>query len=491
MPLSDPFLWNSSAVLTVAEMRAAEAYAAQHGVSYAAMMQTAGAAVSDAAQRRWSAQPTLVLAGPGNNGGDGFVAAEALRRAGWPVRVAMIEATSPSAEAVAARAAYAGLCEPLTPAALEGASLVIDALFGTGLSRGLSGVAAETVAALGDRPVLAVDLPSGVETDSGAVWAPAVRAAATVTFFRKKSAHLLLPASELCGTVEVAAIGIPDEAVTTPRLVENTPSLWQAALPSLRVAAHKYERGVVLIRGGARMTGAARLAARAAQRVGAGMVILSSPHAAAALYAGALESVIVRDDFEAPWAESVQASPLDALLIGPGLGPAAQGRDEVLAALSVRKPTVLDADGLSLFRAAPHDLFAALHPACVLTPHEGEFQRLFGTLPGDKVARARQAAQTAGCVVLLKGADTVIAAPDGRALINRNAPPWLATAGAGDVLAGLIAGLLASGVDPLGAAAAGAALHGAVATAFGPGLIAEDLVAGVPRFLRCLMSYQP
>ncbi len=266
--------------------------------------------------------------------------------------------------------------------------------------------------------------------------------------------------------------------------VENAPGAWIDLFPFPKSDGHKYSRGTALIRGGAVMTGAARLAARAAQRIGAGLVTLAAPSSALPIYAKALESVIVRQaDTLVEWQALIDDPRLSALAIGPGLGLGAAQKEETLAVLAAKRPTVLDADALTNFADAPELLFNALHSSCVLTPHEGEFARIFGTSDADKVSRAQAAAKKAGCVVLLKGAETVIASNDGRAFINRNAPPWLATAGAGDVLAGIILGLIAQKMPVFEAAAAAAWVHGCSAALFGPGLIAEDVVAKIPDVL--------
>ncbi len=237
------------------------------------------------------------------------------------------------------------------------------------------------------------------------------------------------------------------------------------------------------------MTGAARLAARAAQRMGAGLVTLAAPQTALPIYAEALESVIVRlCDNVQTWQSLIDDAHQPALCIGPGLGIGAAQGEEILATLAAKRATVLDADALSGFAAHPNRLLDNLHPACVLTPHEGEFTRLFGSIDGDKAKRAVAAAQRAGCILLLKGAETIIAAPDGNYVINRNAPPWLATAGSGDVLAGMILGLLAQKMPAFWAACAAAWMHGEIATRHGVGLIAEDIVAGIPAVLQELFA---
>jgi NAD(P)H-hydrate epimerase len=278
-------------------------------------------------------------------------------------------------------------------------------------------------------------------------------------------------------------------SLTSEHPPENTPALWRDAFPHPNHTSHKYSRGTALIRGGSLMTGATRLAARAAQRMGAGLVTLAAPMSALPIYAEALESVIVRPCDTLPeWQALIDDAHHPALLIGPGLGVGQAARDETLAALSAHRPTVIDADALTSFADQPDLLFAHLHPACILTPHEGEFTRLFGESADDKISRARAAAVRAGCILLLKGAETIIAAPDGQTVINRNAPPWLATAGSGDTLAGMILGLIAQKMPSFEAACAAAWMHGHAATLHGPGLIAEDIVATIPAVLREFMS---
>ncbi|HMH66063.1 MAG TPA: NAD(P)H-hydrate dehydratase, partial [Rhizomicrobium sp.] len=373
-----------------------------------------------------------------------------------------------------------------TPEALDGARLVVDALFGAGLSRPLEGAAAQLVESLNDLPVVAIDMPSGVSGDTGqALGGVYVTAALTVTFFRKKPGHLLLPGRALCGETVVADIGIPAEAANTD-LHENTPALWR--FPQARLEGHKYTKGhCVVVSGPAHATGAARLAARAALRVGAGLVSVASPPEAVAVNAAHLTAIMVKV-FEgaAGLGELLSDKRLNALVIGPGLGVGGETRALVDAALKSGAAIVLDADALTSFKDDPEALFNRLHDRCVLTPHDGEFERLFPGLldeAASKVEAVRSAAARAGAVVLLKGADTVIAHPDGKAAINANAPPTLATAGAGDVLAGLIAGLLAQKMAAFDAAACGVWLHGAAATRFGPGLIAEDLPEMLPAVL--------
>jgi hydroxyethylthiazole kinase-like uncharacterized protein yjeF len=348
-------------------------------------------------------------------------------------------------------------------------------------------------------PVLAVDLPSGINGTTGLVMGAAVRATETVTFFRRKPAHLLLPGRMHCGRVHVADIGIARGVLgeIKPQTFENVPDTWQASFPVPRMDGHKYARGhAVIVSGEMASTGAARLAARGALRAGAGLVTVASPREALAVNAAALTAVMVRAvDTPVEFGEFIDDRRFNACVIGPGAGIGERTRDFVHTALSAQKHLVLDADALTSFADAPDHLFESIkashHPQVVLTPHEGEFPRLFSDMsnknPGrSKLERVRDAAQRSGAVVLLKGADTVVAAPDGRATIASNAPPWLATAGAGDVLAGIVAAMLAQGVPAFEAASIGVWMHGEGAREAGPGLIAEDLPEVMPAVFRRL-----
>lgn len=478
-------------MLTVQQMYAADAAAMADGVSGDVLMEAAGTAVADAVRSLGDARPVAVLCGPGNNGGDGFVAARHLAAAGWPVRLFLLgdrEKLSGDARTNADR--WTGEVEPLSPAGLEGADIVVDALFGAGLTREIDGVARETIESIGSRPCVAVDMPSGIHGDSGAVMGVAPQATATVTFFRRKPGHLLLPGRLHCGSVRLTDIGIPAGVLQSiaPAQAANGPALWLSEFPWPRLNQHKYDRGHAIIAGGPQMTGAARLAARAALRVGAGMVSVAVPVDNAVVYKVALVGVIVqaiRDT--AGFAEVIEDSRVTACLIGPGNGVNGSTREQALAALRAEKTVILDADALTVFGDTPDLLFSNIKGPCLMTPHTGEFRRLF-EVRGDKIASARAAAEASGAVILLKGADTVIAAPDGRAVVNSNAPAELATAGAGDVLAGLATGLAAQGMDLFDAACAAAWLHGAAGREVGPGLIAEDLPEAIPSVLRGLRS---
>lgn len=489
----DQSVWNRHAVLTCDEMRRAEDLSVRRGThSFFDLMLVAGRAVAQAVMDRFGPSlRVLVLCGTGNNGGDGYVAAEALRQAGWSVRVCTLG--QPAAqEAVQAAARWSGETRAFAPLMLDETDIVIDALFGTGLTRPLDGEAARMVREVNARalPVIAADMPSGINGDTGAVMGCAFQALCTVTFFRKKRAHVLLPAMVLCGEVVVADTGMYADVLDqiNPQCFQNDSELWSALHPKPELQNHKYHRGHALVFGGAELTGAARLAARAAQRMGAGLITLAAPKEAWEVYARALESVMVRRWESMEMARELLADKkINALLLGPGLGRQEDKKELVLAALATRKPCVLDADALMLFAQESSILFASLHENCVLTPHQGEFSRLFGALCAendDKITNTRGVSGRIGCVLLHKGADTVISDPSGKTVINTNAPPWLATAGAGDVLAGMIAGLMAAGMPVFEAACCACFYHAAAARRFGEGLIAEDLVETIPALLQ-------
>ncbi|MFO1037673.1 MAG: NAD(P)H-hydrate dehydratase [Geminicoccaceae bacterium] len=454
------------------------------------LMENAGRAVVTAMATRFTRQPVLVLCGPGNNGGDGWVIARRLHRAGWPVRVAsLVDREALRGDAAEAAKAWDGPVGPLSLAEVNGASLVVDALFGAGLARDLDGIAKGVVEALPGTgcTVVAVDVPSGVDGATGAVRGAAAQADLTVTFCRLKPGHLLLPGRSLCGPTVLADIGIPDAVARSEDvgLRRNEPALWRSAMRPRTAASHKYDFGHAMVVGGlAATTGAARLAAGAALRVGAGLVSIACPKDSAAAYAQHVTAVMTKPFADAAALEAMlQDRRFNALLIGPGTGVGEGTRQLVEILLRTGRPLVLDADALTTFAASRSDLFARLHGGCLLTPHDGEFARLFD-VRGDRLTRARAAAREARCTVLLKGGDTVVASPDGRAAIMADAPPDLATAGTGDVLAGLVLGLLAQGLPAYEAAAAGVWLHGAVARVVGRGLIAEDLAVALPRVLK-------
>jgi len=493
-------------LLTTAEMGEADRAAMAAGLSGEALMEAAGRAVAKAVMARHApGGKIVVVAGTGNNGGDGFVAARLLRDAGFRVEVVVIGQPEAIKGDAAAAARQWGQWEGPTGDApdLVGAAVVIDALFGAGLDRPVTGAAFAAIEAINRAPcpVVAVDLPSGINGTTGGVLGVAVKAQQTITFFRKKPGHLLLPGRLHCGTVEVAQIGIAPHVLAgiRPLAFENGPPLWLEHFPVPGVQGHKYSRGhVVVVSGTLAHTGAARLAAMAALRGGAGLVTIASPRDALAANAASNLAVMVRA-VEAPveFEHFLTDRRFNAVAIGPGAGVGLRTRDMTLMALAGERSVVVDADALISFADHPDVLFATLgrNRSAVLTPHGGEFTRLFGkalaSIPGTPVSKllaTRAAASLAGAVVVHKGSDTVIAAPDGRTAINANAPPFLATAGTGDVLAGLVAGLLAQGMPPFEAASAAVWIHGEAANAAGPGMISEDLAPRFPDVYRRLFA---
>ncbi|AWN35239.1 NAD(P)H-hydrate dehydratase [Methylobacterium radiodurans] len=495
-------------LLTVEAMRTVDAAAIAGGTPGARLMERAGAAVAERARALAPADGrVLVLCGPGNNGGDGFVAARLLAEAGYAVEVVLLgDRAALKGDAAGAAAAWTGAVTEGVPDTLGPCDLVIDALFGAGLARDLDGAArtlAERVNEAG-LPVLAVDVPSGLDGDTGAVRGVAIRARATVTFVALKPGHLLQPGRALCGELHLADIGAGEAALQAgwaacaPPLYRNGPALWGAAFPHLTGESHKYTRGhAVVLSGPAHRTGAARMAARGALRVGAGLVTVASPRDALAENAAHLTAIMLHpcdsaDDLD----DLLTDERLNAVLLGPGLGTGEPTRERVMVAASAGRALVLDADALTSFKGQPQVLAGHIRDGearAVLTPHAGEFARLFGGTAAaeeglSKVEQARRAAAQMGAVVVLKGADTVIADADGRAAINDHATPYLGTAGAGDVLAGLTAGLLAQGMAPFEAAAAAVWLHGDAGLRHGPGLIAEDIPELMPQVLSGLLS---
>ena len=516
-------------LLTNEEMAEADRLAVAAGVPFLTLMENAGRAVAEEAAKMVPAGAKIaVLCGPGNNGGDGFVAARLLRERGYRVALFLLpERSALEGDAAAMAARWTGNVAPLDCLKAAHCDLVVDALFGAGLKRPIGGIAADAVNAASTcgAPVLAVDVPSGLDGNTGRTLGDvAIRASRTVTFFRRKIGHLLLPGRVLCGEVVVAGIGIAGDVLAQirPATSANAPALWVARFPLPRRDGHKYTRGhAVVVSGPPDSTGAARLGARGALRSGAGLVTVASPRAAFPVNAAHLTAIMLMP-FEVPGglAAILEDRRRNAILIGPGCGVGAATREMVLIALKSKAAVVLDADALTSFTGAgeddddtpatassfgfmpatvksgsavaPAQLFGAIAAdpkrPVVLTPHEGEFKRLFGTLPGSKLDRARAAAKTSGAVVVLKGPDTVIAQPDGLAAINENAPPWLATAGSGDVLAGFVTGLLAQGMPAFEAACAAVWLHGECANHFGPGLIAEDIPEMLPKVLAALIA---
>lgn len=484
-------------LLTNAEMMRADQLTIARGTEGYALMKRAGLAVAEAAHDLAEDGPILVVAGRGNNGGDGFVAATELARRGRKVSVMLLcRVETLKGDAALAAADWWGPVLPWNPGDLGHPALIIDALFGAGLDRPVKGDPLAMIAALNASgiPILSVDLPSGINGSSGEVLGAAVNATESITFFRKKPGHLLLPGRAHCGRVRVADIGIDDKVPGEIGVAtfENTSEFWQAAFPVPRLDGHKYSRGHALIAsGGPSTTGAARLSACGALRAGAGLVTVATPREALAINAAALTAVMVRPaDTVVEFAELLTDRRFNACVIGPGSGIGVHTRDLALTTVDAGRGVVLDADALTSFADAPQTLFEAITAAAsarvVLTPHEGEFARLFADVDAglSKLERARQAAKVSGAVVVLKGADTVIAAPGGKAAIAANAPPWLATAGSGDVLSGIICAMLAQGVTAFEAACIGVWMHGEAGAEAGPGLIAEDLPEVLPAVFR-------
>lgn len=519
-----------NSLLRVEEMAQADQMTIRTGISGADLMEAAGLSVTRHIMHRYDQMKTLVLCGPGNNGGDGFVIARHLKEAGWQVTLALlgpVEKLSGDAALMAGK--WDGSLLALTPDVIATHEFVVDAIFGAGLCRPIEGEVADLINKINDLglPVVAVDVPSGVEGNSGQIRGAAFRATSTVTFFRKKPGHLLYPGREYCGIVTVTDIGILERVLgdIAPETYRNDPTIWRNEFPQMATRGHKYTRGHgVVISGGAAQGGAARLAAGAALRIGAGLISVACPEEAVLSHAAQLTAVMIK-----PFSESNSAlksgpdnldkndsgksnlgeNDIDGLLedarlshwcVGPGCGVTGQTRSQVLKILAAGRGCVIDADGLSIFAQDSDVFFKALKKTAedfgqfpLLTPHEGEFARLFpdlkqGTVKYDKLESARKAAIRSGAVILYKGPDTVIASPDGRAVINDNAPPTLATAGSGDVLAGLCLGLMTQGMATFEAACAAVWIHGAAATAFGPGLISQDIEAKIPQVLRYILK---
>ncbi len=486
-------------LLTAEEMKRAEQLAAEAGLSTLTMMENAGRGVAEEVVRRYPrGSRVTVLCGPGNNGGDGFVCARFLRERGYQVRLALLgrrEELSRDPKEMARR--WDEAIEPMSLQVLEGAQIIVDAIYGTGLRDDVSGVPAQMIEEVTARglPVIAIDIPTGIDATGGGVKGVAFKAAATVTFFRRKTGHVLLPGRLHSGDVRVIDIGVQPAILgeIAPRTFANDPDFWLRYFPRLKIDGHKYDRGhALVVSGPMESTGAARLAARTALRSGSGLVTVATSKAAFYINAAQLTAVMV-SPYDGPLGLSeILADPrITAVLIGPGAGADPEVKDLVGSVLASDAIAVLDAEGITAFQDAPDVLFHQIkaRPApTIMTPHEGEFKKIFPELAGEtsKLERARRAAETSGAVVILKGADTVVAAPDGLSSISENAPPWLATAGSGDVLAGLVTGLLAQGMAAFDAAAAAVWIHGELAVTFGPGMIADDMADLLPGVLQRL-----
>jgi NAD(P)H-hydrate epimerase len=477
------------AVLSVEAMGAADAFAIKQGRCGGALMDAAGGAIAAAIMARWSPRPIAVLCGPGNNGGDGWEAAVQLRARGWPVEVfAMKPAAGLEGDAARAAARWTGKVQRLQACDPPRFALILDALFGAGLSRPLEGEPARLAKACEERTVIAADVPSGVHGDRARAEGPAFRAALTVTFHRYKPAHVLHPGRAACGEIVLADIGIPEGWVdaAAPVAEHNHPDLWRVPGLHIETGAHKHQRGrLCVLSGGHGASGAARLSAEAGLIGGAGYVTLLCPPDALTECAASTRAVVTRAyDLNADFAEVLDGHRAEAAVMGPGAGTSRETRRRVLQACGHGAALVLDADALTVFEDDPAALYGALHEGCVLTPHAGEFARVFPDLAGredlNKIEIARKGAACAGAVLVLKGPDTVIAAPDGRVRVNTHASPRLATAGTGDVLAGLIGAFLAQGADAFDAASAAVWIHGEAGRQMRPGDTAETVLRNLP-----------
>ncbi|MEO9640873.1 MAG: NAD(P)H-hydrate dehydratase [Lentilitoribacter sp.] len=475
-------------LLTPEQMSKADALTIESGIAGIELMRRAGAFIFEVLHQHFPKVKTvLVVAGVGNNGGDGFILAELLKRYGYDVAVTIIgDNTKIAGDARLAFDKMSKDIQPIKNPDFDDYHLIVDGIFGAGLKREVKGDFADIIHAINASAtqILAIDLPSGINGQTGKVSGCAIKAQATATFFRYKPGHILFPGRELCGKVYLGQIGISEKVLNqiSPRLNLNIPVLWQDHYPILKATGHKYSRGHTLsVSAGLDKSGAARLMAKAALRMGAGLVTIACPSETLSAHAARTDAIMLsKMDNEHELSNILDDKRINAVCVGPGLDPNEQTRSITKIILNTDKSVVLDAGALTAFSDEPcalFDLIKARSSPTILTPHDGEFARLFPvlTLSQDKVKRTKIASETSSATVVLKGPDTVIAKGSNNAAITSNAPPWLATAGSGDVLCGIITALLAQGMPEFEAACAGVWFHGEAGAKAGPGLISSDL----------------
>ena len=491
-------------LLTPRQMALADQLTIDGGTPGINLMESAGAFLAKVTQAHFAdADRVLVVCGPGNNGGDGFVLARLLSEAGFAVELNIPLGTGKINGD--AKIAFERLPREVSQADApewDSYELIVDALFGAGLAKDIEGELGKTVSSINASParIMAVDLPSGINGETGALCGNAVISDVTATFFRLKPGHLLLPGRSHCGLTEVGQIGIQNAVLDEvgAKTFHNTPALWEACLPIHHITQHKYSRGHTLaVSGPITKSGAARLMASAALRMGSGLVTLASSAEVLAIHAARLDSVMFAQAGNADELRQLFAdSRLDCICMGPGMPPDDTTRASVSQALEANKNTVLDAGGLTAFEGQQDALLNQISShqrSVVITPHPGEFERLFPDLAkmASRLEMARQAALVLSATIVLKGPDTIVADGDGRAAIASNAPPWLATAGSGDVLTGMIAGLMAQGMRGFKAACAAVWIHGEAASIIGSGLVSSDMDYGIQQVIRSRRLFDP
>jgi len=488
-------MFNPIEILSSQQTYAADSATIKSGTPSINLMENAGCTIVDTITQRFFKQPTLVLCGPGNNGGDGFVVARRLAQLGWEVDVKIFDKKKQfKNDAKTAYSKYTGNITALDSNFSKKYGLIIDAIFGVGLSRPIDGELAEIIPIINDSgaKIIAVDMPTGVNADTGQIMGVAIKANLTVTFARKKIGQVLLPGKQYCGETIVTDIGIKDQFIKCQniKIYENLPILWLQKFPHYDISAHKYSYGHAVVNSGrANQSGAAKLSSIAALRMGAGLVTISCPIESKEIYAANALSVMTYpcDNIE-EFKNFLADLRKNVILLGPGNGVNERTKDFTIAAIESGKKVVLDADAITVFADQPDDLFRIIKQDIVMAPHQGEFNRIFHNKANTKIDLVQAATKESQATILLKGSDTVIASPSGECSVNTNAPAWLATAGSGDVLSGIITGLMARGMTGFDAACAGAWIHAEAANIFGPGMISSDIVDMLPTVLQTLLK---